>query len=434
MGPEEWEGQSYLVDIETTALAIPALIQVTPTKRYDVVQSDVIAVPRSADRGLDLRILSTAIRYRPEGDGHIIFVPNDLPVKSIDDLKGKKIGVTSLGSTGFHNVRFALGEGFGANVDITDGDFHWVELSPAALTVALRQKSIDAAVFSLTSTYAAKLGGEFRPAVFAGKRMFELFGVEMIFRRERRLPGKARRTPRSLSGVRSDADGVAAYMRAHPDEVYPIIGKEQNVDPKLFVGLQATLAEFPAMLQEKDITALAKEWELAKKYKLLTSVPDVKQFVWSGVDIQVDGHIAMIDLYYASTANGFRGTLALEETGLPYRPHKLDLYNGDQNQADFRRINPLGAVPVLLDPEGPDGQPLLLTQSIAILLYAAERSGRSIPASPVRRWNMFQWMSLAATDVAGANTAINQLLRCLTGEFRKHRIPRGAPAEIFARL
>jgi ABC-type nitrate/sulfonate/bicarbonate transport system substrate-binding protein len=102
--------KSDAITVELSVLSIPALIQATPTKRYDVIQSDTISVPRSAERGLALTIMSTAIRYRPDGQGHHIFVPRESTVQSIADLKGGKIGVPSIGSAGFHLLRFALAE------------------------------------------------------------------------------------------------------------------------------------------------------------------------------------------------------------------------------------------------------------------------------------------------------------------------------------
>ena len=78
----------------------------------------------------------------------------------------------------------------------------------------------------------------------------------------------------------------ADYMHAHADEVYAAVGKGYNIQPDIFRGVQASLAEFPAVLAEKDLPALAKEWELAHKYKLLTSAPEVKRFIWSGVVVQ----------------------------------------------------------------------------------------------------------------------------------------------------
>lgn len=277
---------SELIEIDASPMAIPALIQATPTKHYDVVQSDVIGVPRSAERGLELRILSTAIRYRPEGDAHIIFTPKNSSVKSIADLKGKKIAVTSLGSTGFHNLRFALGEGYGMNVDITGGDFVWVELPPAAMFGALNQNRVDAASLSLTHTYRAKIDGEFNQAIPAGRKMFELFKLQMISSVNVGYPEKLDARPELYREFNRMLKESAEYMHAHADEVYNSVGKAYNVEPDIFRGLQASLAEFPATLDVKDLPALAKEWELANKYKLLTSVPKVERFIWSGVTIQ----------------------------------------------------------------------------------------------------------------------------------------------------
>jgi myo-inositol-1-phosphate synthase len=78
----------------------------------------------------------------------------------------------------------------------------------------------------------------------------------------------------------------ADYMHANADEIYPVVGKSYNVEPDIFRGLQATLAEFPAALEQKDLSALKLEWELAHKYRLLTLVPQVENFVWSGVAVQ----------------------------------------------------------------------------------------------------------------------------------------------------
>jgi NitT/TauT family transport system substrate-binding protein len=277
---------SDLIEIEASPIAIPALIQATPTKRYDVVQSDVIGVPRSAERGLELRILSTAIRYRPEGDAHIVFAAKDSTISSVDELKGKKIGVTSLGSTGFHNLRFALAEAFGANVDITGGDFQWVELPPATMFAALSQNRVDAASLSLTHTYRAKVSGEFKPVVYAGRKMFELFKLQMISSVNVGYPEKLDAKPELYREFNRMLKESAAYMRANSAAIYAEVGKQFNIEPDIFRGLQATLAEFPAVLERKDIAALTKEWELAHKYKLLKSVPKVEDFVWKGVEVQ----------------------------------------------------------------------------------------------------------------------------------------------------
>jgi GST-like protein len=114
----------------------------------------------------------------------------------------------------------------------------------------------------------------------------------------------------------------------------------------------------------------------------------------------------MIDLYFAPTSNGYRAAVALAECGLDYRVQRIDLTKGEQRSPEYLKINPFGAIPAIVDPDGPGGKPLALAQSGAILLYAAEKSGRFLPKDPVARAEAWQWMMAAATDVAPASTMI----------------------------
>jgi GSH-dependent disulfide-bond oxidoreductase len=117
----------------------------------------------------------------------------------------------------------------------------------------------------------------------------------------------------------------------------------------------------------------------------------------------------MIDFYTAGTANGHRAAIALEESGLAYRAHKLNLQAGDQRKPEYLKINPAGAIPAIVDDEGPGGKPLALAQSGAIVLYVAEKSGKFLPKDPVRRAVALQWLLHACSDVAGGSGTLFQL-------------------------
>ena len=80
----------------------------------------------------------------------------------------------------------------------------------------------------------------------------------------------------------------------------------------------------------------------------------------------------MIEAYVAETGNGERAAIALGESGLAWKPVKLLLKEGRQKQPDFLALNPVGAIPVIVDPEGPGGKRVVLSQSGAIVLYLAE--------------------------------------------------------------
>jgi len=114
----------------------------------------------------------------------------------------------------------------------------------------------------------------------------------------------------------------------------------------------------------------------------------------------------MIDFYTFATSNGQRAAILLEECALPYRMHWIDLMKGEQHAAEFLKINPAGAIPVIVDADGPAGRPLTLSQSGAIVIYLAEKACRFIPADAVRRLVALQWLLQATTDAARASSAI----------------------------
>jgi len=114
----------------------------------------------------------------------------------------------------------------------------------------------------------------------------------------------------------------------------------------------------------------------------------------------------MIELYAAQSSNGQRAAIVLEECGLPYRVHKLDLMKGEQRNPEFLKINPAGAIPVIVDPDGPGGAPITLAQSGAIAIYAAEKTGKHLSRDPARRALALQWLMYAVTDVMGASMTV----------------------------
>lgn len=99
-----------------------------------------------------------------------------------------------------------------------------------------------------------------------------------------------------------------------------------------------------------------------------------------------------IDLYYWPTPNGWKISIMLEETGLPYKVIPLDIGAGDQFEPEFLAISPNNKMPAITDPEGPGGAPISLFESGAILIYLAEKSGRFLPREARRRYEVLQWL------------------------------------------
>lgn len=99
----------------------------------------------------------------------------------------------------------------------------------------------------------------------------------------------------------------------------------------------------------------------------------------------------MIDLYTASTPNGWKISIALEELGLPYRVVAVDLASGAQKSPDYLKLNPNGRIPTIVDTEA-EGGPLTVFESGAILMYLGEKTGRLLPADVRRRSQVLQWV------------------------------------------
>lgn len=117
-------------------------------------------------------------------------------------------------------------------------------------------------------------------------------------------------------------------------------------------------------------------------------------------------HPDRIQLYSAPTPNGVKVSIALEEIGLAYEPHFIDI-GADETWTDaFLSLNPNGKIPAILDPDGPGGRPLALFESGAILIYLAEKAGRLLPADPARRYETIQWLMW---QMGGAGPIFGQL-------------------------
>ena len=106
----------------------------------------------------------------------------------------------------------------------------------------------------------------------------------------------------------------------------------------------------------------------------------------------------MLEVYTGPTPNGQKIAIMLEETGLAYRLHEIDILAGDQLTDAFRAVSPNNKHPALVDPEGPDGRPVTVWESCAILIYLAEKTGTLIPSDSLRRIEMLKWLFFQAAN------------------------------------
>ncbi|RYF92738.1 MAG: glutathione S-transferase [Caulobacteraceae bacterium] len=100
----------------------------------------------------------------------------------------------------------------------------------------------------------------------------------------------------------------------------------------------------------------------------------------------------VIQLYGLPTPNGVKVSIMLEETGLPYEPHLVDIGKNESHTPEFLSLNPNGKIPAIIDPDGPGGKPLGLFESGAILIYLADKSGKFLSADPAARYETIAWV------------------------------------------
>lgn len=103
-------------------------------------------------------------------------------------------------------------------------------------------------------------------------------------------------------------------------------------------------------------------------------------------------HPEILQLYAAPTPNGVKVSIMLVEIGLAYEPHFIDISNNESKDPAFVSLNPNGRIPAIIDPEGPDGTPIAVWESGAILVYLAEKAGQLIPSTPSKRYETLSWV------------------------------------------
>jgi GSH-dependent disulfide-bond oxidoreductase len=114
----------------------------------------------------------------------------------------------------------------------------------------------------------------------------------------------------------------------------------------------------------------------------------------------------MIELYTWTTPNGTKASVTLEELGIPYNVHAVNLGKNEQKTPEYVAINPNGRIPAIIDTEGPGGKPLSIFESGAIMIYLAEKTGKLLPRDPVRRVEAIEWLMF---QMAGIGPMFGQL-------------------------
>jgi NitT/TauT family transport system substrate-binding protein len=272
--------KSDKVKIEATPLNISALIQATAAKSYDVIQTAAMAIPRARARGLDLRIVAAGLRYHASGEGAGIWVKKGSPIKTTADLKGKKLGVYSLGSAGITLIRIALADVHGLNVAVRGGDLEFVEMPAPALPAALASGRIDAATLIHSQAFKAMQEDEFVPITQIAGDLTKKFGVRMVSAVLAGYGEKLDADPAVYKEFLRVLHASVNYALKNQGEVFPAVAKATNTDPEFFKAWFTRFSDFPAELTKNDVKAIELLWKRSIELGILKQAPPVMETIW----------------------------------------------------------------------------------------------------------------------------------------------------------
>jgi NitT/TauT family transport system substrate-binding protein len=271
---------SDMIEVTATPLQIPALIQATSARTYDVIETAAMAIPPARARGLDLQIMGAGLRYHTSGEGAGIWVKKNSPIKSVADLKGKRLAVYSLGSAGITLVRIALHDVYGLNVSLKDGDLTFVELPAPAMPAALATDKVDAATLIHAQAFNAMKNGDFRAIAQTAKDLTDKFKVRMVSAVIAGYGEKLKEKPAVYREFQRVLRASMEYAKSHPDEVFPAVGKEFKIDPEFFKAWFSRFSDFPVVLSDRDIKAIDILWSKSKELGILKAYPPVRETIW----------------------------------------------------------------------------------------------------------------------------------------------------------
>jgi NitT/TauT family transport system substrate-binding protein len=271
---------SDTIDVQATGLQISALIQATSARTYDVIETAAMAIPRAREHGLDLRIMGAGLRYHAAGEGAGIWVKKGSPIKSIADLKGKKLAVYSLGSAGITLIRIALADVHGLNVAVRGGDIEFVEMPAPALPAALASGRIDAATLIHSQAFKAAQNDDFVVITQTAGDLSKKFGVRMVSAVLAGYGEKLDADPDVYKEFLRVLHASVSYALKNQAEVFPAVAKETNTDPEFFKAWFTRYSDFPAELTKSDVKAVELLWKRSIELGILKQAPPVMETIW----------------------------------------------------------------------------------------------------------------------------------------------------------
>lgn len=274
--------KSDILDIEIKPLNIPAAQQAMANRQIDVFENGLLALEYAAKQGMQMKMIGVELRYQPAPVGFGLWVKKDSPIKTIQDLKGKKIAVGGLRATYVTVVRLAMQKKYGLNVALDGGDFNWLQLPGPGMLPALQTGRVDAALLSHIQSWQARHGNDYRMAVNTGQDLKDVFGFRVITTVLMAYKDQVEAKPKLYGEFVRMLKASSDYARQNPKEVFQAMAEKRKIEAAFFEDWFANYAEIPISITEEDITTINRIWEMSKQIGMSENPGDVRDWIWEG--------------------------------------------------------------------------------------------------------------------------------------------------------
>jgi NitT/TauT family transport system substrate-binding protein len=268
---------SSTVELKLLPTAIPALLQATGTKQFDLIETSPLGLAQGISRGLDARVAGTAGIVR---GGRFVFVKKDSAIKDPAELKGKSMGVTAIASTLVAHIRAVLAKKQHFNVSLENGDIRWVDLPMPTLPPALDRGQVDSAYLIHIPSLKTLNSPEFRVLIDMTKEFHSEFGVDPLTSVVGTYDSKIAEMGPALREALAMLRASAAYANSHTAEVLDAVAKEGNMSPNDLKTVSRDWYDVRFTLTPDDQKMVQTILDVGKEVGLIQSYPPLEKLVW----------------------------------------------------------------------------------------------------------------------------------------------------------
>lgn len=268
---------STTVDVKVSFLPVAQIIPAANTKQFDAIEATPLAVPRAPGEEPGFLILSNGL---VNSGSTALVVAKGGPVRTPADLKGRTVGVASLGATFLLEARFVLQRVYGLNTDLRSGEVRFSETPPEATAQLVKDGKLDAAVVSQLATYRLLNSPDHRTLMNVTQEFQKAAGRPpvnsiVVTYRDRAATKRA-----ALAEVQRLLAASRAYLLEHRDEVFQDVAQKRKVDPAFLTWVFGVQDLAAGPVTDQDIAQIAATWDAAKAIGDIRSVPKIQDLVF----------------------------------------------------------------------------------------------------------------------------------------------------------